>query len=231
MRPAYLIQKKLLALLTSQNVKMHIPKHISSLIKRGEDVSLDFKQTVNNYTKIAKSIVSFANTKGGTLLVGVRDNGTISGVSPEEDKHVLQHAINFYCKPSPLFSIKEWVVEGKYVLECIIERGDEKPYYSKDSDKKWWVYVRVNDACLLASKTTVDFMHQQNSSKPIRIEYGKVEEGILALLNTTERVTLKQVSKKLNISYRRASRTIVKLMSAGVIRSHTTEKAEFYTAS
>ena len=210
---------------------MRIPKHISTLIKRGEDVSLDFKQTVNNYSKIAKSIVSFANTKGGTLLVGVRDNGSIAGVNAEEDKYVLQHAIDFYCKPVPKFTIKEWVAEGKSVLECKIEAGTEKPYYFKDADKKWWVYVRVNDKCLLASKTTVDFMHQQNSNKPIKIEYGKVEEGILDLLNKTERLTLKEVSKKLNISYRRASRTMVKLMSAGVIRSHTTEKAEFYTAS
>ena len=209
---------------------MKVPKHISTLIRRGEDVTLDFKQTVNNYVKIAKSIVSFANTKGGTLLVGVRDNGTIAGVNPEEDRFVLQHALDFYCKPVPTYSIKEWVIGGKSILECTIESGTEKPYYSKDPEGKWWVYVRVKDKCLLASKTTVDFMHQKNSPNPIKIEYGKVEQGILELLNKQERVTLKEISKRLNISYRRASRTMVKLMSAGVIRSHTTEKAEFYTA-
>lgn len=50
---------------------------IKSLISKGEGVDLDFKQEIQNPRKIAKSMVSFANTQGGILLIGVRDNGSI----------------------------------------------------------------------------------------------------------------------------------------------------------
>ena len=210
---------------------MLIPAYIQDLINQGEGARLDFKQTVNNYSKIAKSIVSFANTHGGILLVGVRDNGTIGGVSPEEYKFVLQHAIEFYCRPQPNYHIVEWVAAGHTILECVIEEGQDKPYYAQGADEKLWVHVRVHYKCLLASKTTVDFMRQQASETPVEIEYGKVEQGILNLLQDREKITLKEACRKLNISYRRGSRTIVKLMSLGVIRSHTTEKEEYYTAT
>ena len=56
------------------------PHHIKQLIFEGESVNLDFKKTITSCEKIAKTLVAFANNKGGRLLVGVLDNGTIKGV-------------------------------------------------------------------------------------------------------------------------------------------------------
>ena len=53
---------------------------ITRLIAGGESETLDFKQTISDASKIAKTLVAFANNKGGTLLIGVRDNGSISGI-------------------------------------------------------------------------------------------------------------------------------------------------------
>ena len=58
--------------------KLSIPPKIARLIEGGENSTLDFKQTVSNVHKIAKTMCSFANTKGGVLLIGVRDNGSIA---------------------------------------------------------------------------------------------------------------------------------------------------------
>ena len=57
---------------------------IKSLILQGEGVMLDFKKTITNTGKIAKSLVAFANNKGGKLLIGVAYDGSIKGVKSEE---------------------------------------------------------------------------------------------------------------------------------------------------
>lgn len=174
-------------------------------------------------------MVSFANTHGGTLLIGVRDNRTISGVKSEDEKYMLDLAASFYCRPELKIEILEWEIEGKTILEAKIPDGTEKPYYAKDEDGKWWVYVRVNDKSLLASKTTVDFMHRKFSEETTKLSIGKLEKGILEFMQTKERTTLAEICKKFNIGRFRASKILVNLMSVDLVRSHTTEKTEFYT--
>ena len=115
------------------------------------------------------------------------------------------------------------------VLECIVPEGDNKPYSAKGEDGKWWVYIRNKDKSLLASKIVVDVLRRQASNKGTLIKYGKNEEMLLKYLAENERITLNEFKKKINISRWRASKILVNLISAGVIRNHTHEKTEFYT--
>lgn len=198
-------------------------------LKDGEGTTLDFKQSVSSAAKIAKTMVSFANTRGGVLLMGVRDNKTLCGVRSDDEKYMLDMAAHFYCRPEINIEIIEHEAEGKTLLEVRVPAGDDKPYYAKDEEGQWWVYVRVNDKSLLASKTTVDFLKRQQLKNPVIVPMGYVERGILDYLSKNERITLPQICKMFNISRRRASRILVNLMSLDVIRSHTTEKTEYYT--
>ncbi len=200
---------------------------IRKLIEQGEGVNLDFKQIVQNPSKIAKSMVSFANTHGGILLIGVRDNGSIAGIKAEEEFHMIDLAASFYSKPEVKFSVEPHLVEGKTVLLVDIPIGINQPYYAKGEDNKWWVYVRVNDKCILASKTTVDFMHAKNHAAKVTL--GKVEQSILSFLRDKERVTQAELCKAFNMGNRRIGRILVDLMRIQAIRSHTFEKTEFYT--
>jgi predicted transcriptional regulator len=61
------------------------------------------------------------------------------------------------------------------------------------------------------------------------IQYGKNEEMLLKYLEENERITLMEFKKMVNISRWRASKILVNLISAGVVRNHTHEKKEFYT--
>ncbi|MBU3926523.1 MAG: ATP-binding protein, partial [Bacteroidetes bacterium] len=54
--------------------------HIKRLINEGEHQHLDFKFEISDAAKIARSLVEFANTEGGTLLIGVNDNGSLIGI-------------------------------------------------------------------------------------------------------------------------------------------------------
>jgi predicted HTH transcriptional regulator len=202
------------------------------LILQGEGVNLDFKKTITSYEKIAKTLVAFANNKGGRLLVGVADDGAIKGVkSEEEEKFMLTKAGHFYCKPAldPLF--QEVYIDDKIVLVAEIEESDTKPHYSLGEDNKWWVYIRVKDKSLLASKIVVDVLKGQSREEGILIEYSAKEKALLEYLELNDRITAKEYGKMLNLSRRRAQRILVNLVLSGVIRLHTTEKEEFYTTA
>jgi len=204
---------------------------IIELISAGEGEDLDFKQTISSASKIAKTMAAFANHKGGRLLVGVRDNGSIAGVRSEDEAYMLDLAASFFCKPEIELEIKTWELNNKTVLEVVIPRGNDKPYAAKDEEGKYWVYIRVQDKSLLASKIVVDVLKGESRESGAVIQFGPKEQGLLDYLGQHERITLKDFCKKMNISRRRGTRIIVNLIRAGVIRSHTTEKTEFYTLS
>ncbi len=200
-------------------------------INKGEGEDLDFKQTISSASKIAKTICSFANHKGGTLLVGVSDNKSILGVKSEDEKYMLDLAAQFYIKPPISLTIFEWEFGNKTILEAVVPDGIDKPYFAKGEDGKWWAYIRVKDKSLLASKIVLDVIRRNNGKQPNIVQYTRHEENLLKYLRSNERITTKEVCKLLNISRWRAQKILVSLVSAGIIRNHTTEKLEYFTLS
>ena len=67
-------------------------RYIRSLINEGEHQQQDFKYRVSDAMKLAKSVSAFANTDGGRLLIGVRDDGHMSGVRDEEEIYMMHQA-------------------------------------------------------------------------------------------------------------------------------------------
>jgi len=206
-----------------------VNNHIKKYLIDGEGETLDYKQEISSANKIAKTMVSFANHKGGVLLIGVRDNRSIAGIQSEDEKYMLDLAASFYCKPEIPLKLIEHTIGDKVILECIVPEGDEKPYAAKGEDGKWWVHIRNKDKSLLASKIVVDVLKRQASNKGTFINYGKNEAALMKYLEQNERITLQQFRKMVNISKWRASKILVNLISAGVILNHTYEKTEFFT--
>jgi len=206
--------------------------NIKRLILEGEGVSLDFKKTITSTHKIAKTMVAFANNRGGRLLIGVGDDGNIQGVkNEEEERYMIQKSAHFFCRPQlePIFN--EYIVDQKMVLVVDIEESDIKPHYALSDDDKWWVYIRVRDKSVLASKIVVDVLRKETKGDNVLLQYSSKETALLKFLQENERITLKEYTSLLNISKRAASRILVNLVLMGVIRIHTSEKTEFYTAA
>ncbi|HEY9115860.1 MAG TPA: ATP-binding protein, partial [Bacteroidales bacterium] len=122
---------------------------IKELISQGESLHLDFKFEISDAAKIARSLVAFANTEGGKLLVGVKDNGSIAGVRSEEEFYMIQNAAHRFCQPEVHFTSKEWVLEGKKVLEINIPFSPDYPHRAPDSEGNFKAFIRVADENLL----------------------------------------------------------------------------------
>ena len=215
----------------SKEISVIPPLQIRKLLETGEGECLDYKKEVSNESKIAKTMVSFANHKGGKLLIGVNDNRTIYGISAEEEKYMLEKAAGFFCRPEIEISIREWQVGKKTVLEVDIPRGVNKPYYALGEDGKWWAYIRVKDESLLASKVVLDVLRREGTGEHTLVTFSSKEKALLDYLTAFHRITLAQFCKLVNISRKRATNILVNLISIGVIRAHNTEKTEFYTQS
>lgn len=205
--------------------------NVKRLIFEGEGVSLDFKKTITSCEKIAKTMVSFANNKGGKLLIGVADDGTIRGVkSEDEERYMITKAAHFFAKPALDPTFEEVYIDDKMVLVVDTPESTLKPHYSLADDGKWWVYVRVKDKSVLASKIVVDVLKRSSSNEGVLIAYSELEKQLLEQLEKVERITIKECAELLKISRKRAQKLLVDLILSGIIKINTTEKEEFYTA-
>jgi predicted HTH transcriptional regulator len=205
--------------------------NIKKMIIAGEGVSLDFKKTITSCEKIARTMVAFANNKGGKLLVGVYDDGTIKGVkSEDEERYMITKAATEFASPPLLPEFEEVYVDDKLVLVVDIPEAEVKPHYALAEDDKWWVYVRVKDKSVLASKVVVDVLKRSIEKEGVLIEYSAKEKALLEYLDKAARITIKECCDLLKIGRRRAQRLLVDLILSGIIRINTTEKEEFYTS-
>lgn len=203
------------------------------LIATGENDRLDFKKTIKHPDKIARTMASFANTRGGIILVGVQDNGSISGIDPEEEKHTLQLAAEFYCSPPVHLIFKEIEINKQTVLQVNIPESKQKPHLAKVKEDDWRGYVRVKDNSVQTSKIVLKAIETEpRSTYPIReLNLDKADYQVIEYLKTNSRITLKQFTKLANISRRRAYRILIKLVLHGYVRLHDKEKEEYYTLS
>ena len=102
-------------------------QYIHALIAEGEHQQQDFKFEISDARKIAKTLSAFANTDGGKLLIGVKDNGKIAGVRSDEEQYMIEAAAGLYCSPEVNYTMQTYLVEGRSVLVVQIEESDRKP--------------------------------------------------------------------------------------------------------
>ncbi len=91
--------------------------------------------------------------------------------------------------------------------------------------------MRVKDKSVLASKIVVDVLKRSADEKGVLIEYSSKEKVLLEYLDKRERINIKEYCDLLKLSRRNAQRILVNMILSGVIRIHTTEKEEYYTAA
>lgn len=204
-------------------------QYLQKLILEGEHQQQDFKYCISDSRKIAKSLVAFANTDGGRLLIGVKDNGNIAGVRSEEEYYMVESAAKIFSKLPIDFDTRQHFIENKTVLEVIIESSSNKPHFAKNDQGKWLAYFRKDDENKLANKVMIEVWKKQKRSQGIFLSYSETERFLLDYLEKNSSISQSAFSRKAQITYREAERVLSDFITLGILEIQAEEKNIRYT--
>lgn len=210
-------------------------RDFQSLLAAGEGVTLEYKRRVTKPEKIAKEICAFSNTKGGVLIIGLDDDGSIVGIKSEKSEiDIVEQTCSFYLRPEVVPEIQIFEIDGKDLLCVVIKEGTRKPYEAlvneNDNNKSDYVaFVRVGENSVPASSEMKRLMKKQSENKPVTLSIGDKEKRLFDYLEKYNRATVKDFSNLVNISRRRAERLMIRLVQAGVLQIHTDTHHDYFT--
>ena len=191
--------------------------YLQQLIEEGEHQQQDFKFEISDARKIARSLSAFANTDGGRLLIGVKDNGRIAGVRSEEEVYMIEAAAQLYCLPQVEIAMHTYTIEGKTVLIAEIPKAVEKPVQAQVAPGKYMAYVRIADENILATAVHLAVWRQKNSPKGSLVEYTEREQLLLDYLAEHGAITVSKYSRLARLSYRSAVDYIARFVRFGLL--------------
>lgn len=214
-------------------------KELLDLIEEGENIQVEFKRKFSTHDKIAREMIAFANTKGGYVLFGIDDDKKVIGVESEKETTELVKDVALHYSEPPLeYSIEYKEIKSKEIVIVKIPESSKKPHriqdYHSDLDiTNAVVTIRVNDKSVQASKEMIRILRSQSDQTALK-KYilGPTEKTVFEYLSKVERISVKELSNLINISERRASRTLVKMVRANLLMIHTKDNGEeFFTAA
>ena len=192
-------------------------EYIHMLIAEGEHQRQDFKFEISDARKIAKTLSAFANTDGGRLLIGVKDNGKIAGVRSDEEQYMIEAAAQMYCQPEVNYTMQTFQAEGRSVLVVQIEESLQKPVYAKDETGKTLAYLRIKDENILATPVHLRVWQQSGSPRGELITYTEREQLLLDLLEENDSLSLNRYCRLAHLSRRAAEHLLAKFIRFDIV--------------
>jgi predicted HTH transcriptional regulator len=196
---------------------------IFKLIAQGEHQTQDFKYCINDSRKIAKSLVAFANTDGGRLLIGVKDNGKIIGVRSDEEYYMVEAAAKIYSNPKIEFTTQQWDVEGKIILEIMIEPSPLKPHFAQTETGSWVSFIRKHDENILANCVLLKSWKLEQRKEGLFFKYDEPRKKLIEYLNGNNAITLSKFVKIAQITRNHAENILAELLFIKCIEAHFDE--------
>ncbi len=197
-------------------------------IAQGESQTLDFKFAVNDSRKIARTISAFANSEGGSLLIGVKDNGHIAGVRSEEEMYMAEAAATLYCRPEVSFSSSLYRIENKDVLEIMIPSSRNELIYAPDEDGKYVVWLRYRDSNHPAGQVYERVWKRRLSNHGVKFSLNEFYKATMELMADRGSITLAQLMQETGFKFRFARTTLENLILVGMADFCLTENGMRY---
>lgn len=209
--------------------KVEIRK-LERLVSLGESQSLEFKRKASHPEKIVREMIAFANAQGGTVLIGVDDNGTIPGLKyPEEESHVIRESLK-HCRPS--LSLKETLIpigNARSVIRYDIAESKRKPHFRVTEGNTKESFIRVDDQSIKASREVLEIAKRKSHKRNIKFHYGEHERLLMKYLHENSFIT---VEKFMQVGKTRrfiASKKLILLVLANVLQINPHEKGDRFT--
>ncbi|GAB3013058.1 RNA-binding domain-containing protein [Spirosoma pulveris] len=186
---------------------------LNDLIEQGEHSRLEFKRTLSSAYRIARTLAALANTSGGTLLIGVADNGKIVGVTSEfREMQKIEEATDRLVEPALSITYETMAPDGRIVLIISILESDDKPHYVMDESGKRTIYVRMKDKSVPTSKLIIT--PQMADRELLKSPMART---LIQYLRKNEFITPDKFGKLINISEYRAGKLLRQLAERGLL--------------
>ncbi len=131
---------------------------------------------------------------------------------------MLENAASRYCVPEISFNSKEWIIEGKKILEVRIRKGDNPPHKAPGPTGKMRAYVRVNDQNILANGVRMKIWQKLNNNSDVKLVYSDDTKKLLDLFNHHENLTLSQINSEMQLSKFKTENLLSKLVVMNVLK-------------
>ena len=204
-------------------------RELRKLVEHGEGPSLEFKRKAAYPDKIVRELIAFANARGGTLLVGIGDDGTLAGLKhPDDESHVILEALR-KCNP-PLAVQETFIAIGpsRYVIQYHVSESKNKPHYLCQGPVRQ-AFIRVNDQSIKASREVREIARRSRAKKDIRFHYGEHEKFLMNYLDINPSITLREFAEVSGLKRFYASKKLVLLVLANVLRITPHEKGDLFS--
>ena len=161
-------------------------QYLKTLISEGEHQQQDFKYRVSDALKLAKSVSAFANTDGGRLLIGVCDDGNMSGVRDEEEIYMMHQAAYRYCHPEASIKFDTYHVDGRTIVVATVPPSDRRPICVLSDEDKPRAYIRIADENIVASPVHLAIWRELQNQHGTMLTYTDAVRKILDVLQDQE---------------------------------------------
>jgi predicted HTH transcriptional regulator len=202
-------------------------KDLRQLVRQGEGQQLEFKLKSNHPDKIMKEVVAFANSEGGKLLIGVADNKELIGLKyPDEDEYIISKSIEKFIFPEVNYKLQKIRLDNeKEILIYDILASENKPHCLdlKGIPDERKIFVRSADKSIQASKEVKEILKGNKKNKGYKFAYGEKENLLMKYLDSNKEITVTKFSEIAEIPKKIASRTLVLLVLAGVLKVNPNE--------
>ncbi|MBS1489942.1 MAG: ATP-binding protein [Bacteroidetes bacterium] len=204
---------------------------LRKLVMEGEGQHLEFKHKVSQPEKIVREMIAFANSEGGTLLIGVDDDGTLVGLKyPEEELLMVRQAIDQHIKQPLIYhdSLIE-IIPNKFVLRLDIPPSPKRPLYFVDETNTRESFVRVKDMSIKASPQMNEIIRRKRQNKNVQFYFAEHELALMKYLDEHKTITLQEFENLTGLNQFVASRKLILLVLANVLKITASEKGDYYS--
>ena len=201
------------------------------LIAQGEHQQQDFKYEISDARKIARTLSAFANTDGGRLLIGVKDNGKIAGVRSDEEIYMVEAAAALYCVPPVECHMSVHRVEGRGVVIAEVEAVEDRPVRARLDDDSLCAFMRIADENIVASPVQMALWREENRDRGVVLPFTEREHALLQILSEApEPLTLNRFARLGRLPRHRAVQLLAQFIRFGLVEQQFIDHTFVYVA-
>lgn len=211
--------------------------YIHRLIAEGEHQTQDFKYKISDACKIARTLSAFANTDGGRLLIGIRDDGSVAGVRSAEEIYMVQTAGEKYCIPRVPCTTKSYFTEGdaashgrkREVVIAQVEQSPNRPVLARLEDGSMRAFLRIADENIIATPIHLALWREAVKCEGDIFSFDERERRLLSILQTNSPITLNQFTRMACITRHQAVGILAHFVRFGLVRMQFSDHKFVYT--